>query len=153
MRNPLVKSFFVISLIISSSFALLAQPNKLTINDVFNLELASDPQISPDGKQIIYVRQFADIMADKRCSNLWIINFDGSDNRPITTGNFNDTNPRWSPDGKQILYVSNRDGSSQIYRRWMDSGQTAKLTNLTQSPAGVSWSPDGKWLSFTMLVP
>jgi dipeptidyl aminopeptidase/acylaminoacyl peptidase len=131
----------------------LAQSNKLTVNDVFNLELVSEPQISPDGKQIIYVRQFADIMADKRCSNLWIINFDGSDNRPITTGNFNDTNPRWSPDGRQIIYVSNRDGSSQIYRRWMDSGQTAKLTNLTQSPAGVSWSPDGKWLSFTMLVP
>ncbi len=136
-----------------SSTSAWAQSDKLTINDVFNLELTSDPQLSPDGKQVLYVRQFADIMADKRCSNLWIVNFDGSDNRPLTTGNFNDSNPRWSPDGKQILYISNRDGAPQIYRRWMDAGQTAKLTNLTQAPAGVSWSPDGKWLSFTMLVP
>ena len=135
------------------SAAALAQSQRLTVNDVFNLELATDPQISPDGKQVVYVRQFADIMADKRCSNLWIINFDGSENRPLTTGNFNDTNPRWSPDGKQIIYVSNRDGSAQIYRRWMDSGQTAKLTNLTQAPVGLAWSPDGKWLSFTMHVP
>ncbi len=153
MCSPIIKSFFVISLIVICSFSLFAQTNKLTINDIFHLELAADPQISPDGKQIIYVRQFADIMTDKRYSNLWIINFDGSDNRPITTGNFNDTNPRWSPDGKQLLYVSSRDGAAQIYRRWMDSGQTAKLTNLTQVPAGVTWSPDGKWLSFTMLVP
>ena len=153
MRSLITKSLFALTLVIVSSSSLFAQANKLTINDVFNLELVSDPQISPDGKQIIYVRQFADIMTDRRCSNLWIINFDGSDNRPLTTGNFNDANPRWSPDGKQILYVSTRDGSPQIYRRWMDSGQTAKLTNLTQAPAGVSWSPDGKWLSFTMLVP
>ncbi len=148
---------FSVLLAVFLTSAAWAQSQRLTVNDVFNLELAADPQISPDGKQVIYVRQFADIMADKRCSNLWIVNFDGSENRPLTTGNFNDTNPRWSPDGKQIIYVSNRDQGSgstpQIYRRWMDSGQTAKLTNLTQSPAGVAWSPDGKWLSFTMHVP
>lgn len=127
--------------------------NRLTVQDIFNLETVSDPQISPDGKRIIYVRQFADIMSDKRCSNLWIVNFDGSDHRPLTTGNFNDASPRWSADGKQIIYISNRDGSPQIYRRWMDTGETAKLTNLTQAPSGVALSPDGKWISFTMHVP
>src|SRR5262245_41267109 len=134
-----------------------AQSSKLTINDIFNLEVVSDPQISPDGRRVIYVRQFADIMSDKRCSNLWIVNIDGSDHRPLTTGNSSDTSPRWSPDGKQIIYISSRDqaagGSSQIYRRWMDTGETAKLTNLTQSPGGIAWSPDGKWISFVMLVP
>jgi len=83
----------------------------LGILDVFNLQLATNPQISPDGKRIVYVRQFSDIMADQRHSNLWIINADGSDHRPITTGNFNDSSPRWSPDGRQLLYISNRDGS------------------------------------------
>src|SRR6185369_4696060 len=111
--------------------------NRLTVNDIFNLELATDPQISPDGKRVVYVRQFADIMTDKRCSNLWIINVDGTDHRPLTTGNFSDTAPRWSPDGSQLVYISNRDGAAQLYRRWMDSGQTAKLTNLTQAPSGV----------------
>jgi acylaminoacyl-peptidase len=139
-----------------SSVSAQSTPNRLTIQDIFNLETVSDPQISPDGKRIVYVRQFADIMTDKRCSNLWIINFDGTDHRSLTTGNFNDTSPRWSPDGKQIIYISNRDqppGSPpQIYRRWMDTGETAKLTNLTQPPAGIAISPDGKWISFAMHV-
>ena len=125
----------------------------LGILDVFNLQLATDPQISPDGKRIVYVRQFSDIMADQRHSNLWIIDADGSDHRPITTGNFNDSSPRWSPDGTQLLYISNRDGSPQIYRRWLDNGQTAKVTNLTSAPFGIGWSPDGKWISFTAHVP
>ncbi|MBK7600047.1 MAG: S9 family peptidase [Acidobacteria bacterium] len=149
MRRFICLIVFAVSLVLVAN----AQTNKLTINDVFNMELATDPQISPDGGRIIYVRQFADIMTDRRCSNLWMINFDGTNNRPLTTGNFSDTNPRWSPDGSQVIYMSNRDGSSQIYRRWMDSGQTAKITNLTQAPSGLNWSPDGKWISFTMLVP
>ena len=153
MRRPITITLIILSLIVVAQ----AQSNKLTVNDIFNLELAADPQISPDGKRIIYVRQFADIMSDRRCSNLWIVNFDGTDHRPLTTGNFNDTSPRWSPDGTQIIYTSNRDqgpgGTPQIYRRWMDSGQTAKLTNLTQAPSGIAWSPDGKLISFTMLVP
>ncbi|MBK9709596.1 MAG: S9 family peptidase [Acidobacteria bacterium] len=149
MRRFICLIVFAVSLVLVAN----AQTNKLTINDVFNMELATDPQISPDGGRIIYVRQFADIMTDRRCSNLWMINFDGTNNRPLTTGNFSDTNPRWSPDGSQVIYMSNRDGSSQIYRRWMDSGQTAKITNLTQAPGGLNWSPDGKWISFTMLVP
>jgi acylaminoacyl-peptidase len=120
--------------------------------DLFDLRLATDPQIAPDGKRIVYVLQFSDIMKDKRHSNLWIVSTDGSDHRPLTTGYFNDTSPRWSPDGSQLVYVSNRDGSPQIYRRWLDTGQTARLTNLPSAPAGLAWSPDGKWIAFTAHV-
>ena len=74
--------------------------NRFTPGDVFQLELASDPQISPDGSRIVYVRQFADIMNDRNYSNLWIVGFDGSAHRPVTTGNATDTSPRWSPDGE-----------------------------------------------------
>jgi dipeptidyl aminopeptidase/acylaminoacyl peptidase len=125
----------------------------LAIEDVFNIQLATDPQISPDGKRIVYVRQFSDIMTDKRHSNLWIVSADGRDHRPLTTGNHNDTSPRWSADGSQVAYLSDRDGGPQIYRRWMDSGQTAKLTNLATAPSGIAWSPDGKWISFTAHLP
>lgn len=158
--NRLAFKFQLCALLLSALFASVSgqsTPNRLTIQDIFNLETVSDPQISPDGKRIVYARQFADIMTDKRCSNLWIINFDGTDHRPLTTGNFNDTSPRWSPDGKQIIYISNRDQTSgsppQIYRRWMDTGETAELTNLTEAPVGIALSPDGKWISFTMHVP
>src|SRR5437016_13501844 len=97
--------------------------DRLTALDVFNIQLAVDPQISPDSKRVVYVRQFADIMTDRRYSNLWIVNTDGTEHRALTTGNFVETSPRWSRDGTQLAYVSNRDGSAQIYRRWMDSGQ------------------------------
>ncbi len=129
-----------------------APSDRLAIEDIFNLELASDPQISPDGTRVVYVRQFADIMKDQRRSNLWMVSFDGKDHRPLTTGNFSDNSPRWSPDGTQIAYISDRDGSPQIYRHWMDSGQTAKLSSLTSDPSGIAWSPDAKWISFTALV-
>jgi dipeptidyl aminopeptidase/acylaminoacyl peptidase len=154
MRAAIVVCFVAFSALLASSPARAdAAAKNLTVQDVFNLQLATDPQISPDGRRIVYVRQFSDIMADKRHSNLWIINVDGTNHRPLTTGNFNDSSPRWSHDGTQIIYTSNRDGGSQIYRRWMDSGQTAKLTNVTADPAGIAWSPDDRWISFTMFVP
>ena len=81
-------------------------PNRFRPIEMFDLETASDPQISPDGTKVVFVRNFSDIMKDRKRSNLWIINYDGSDLRPLTDGNDNDTSPRWSPDGKCLLYVS-----------------------------------------------
>jgi len=121
--------------------------------DVFQLEYVSDPQISKDGNFVIFVRNFKDIMKDGNRSNLWITNYDGSNMHPITTGNQNDYSPRWSPDGKRLLYLSTKGGSSQMYLRWLANGAEAKISNLTQSPSGLSWSPDGKWIAFTMNVP
>ena len=126
--------------------------HKLTAMDEFQIQLPTDPQISPDGKKIVYVRRFADPMTDKRYANLWIINSDGTDHRPLTTGNRNDTSPRWSPDGNRLAYLSDADGKQQIYIRWMDTGQTARITNIEQAPDSISWSPDGKMLSFSALV-
>ncbi len=121
--------------------------------DVFGLEYVSAPQISPDGARIVYVRNSMDIMKDKGRSNLWIVNFDGTDHRPLTSGTASAASPRWSPDSKRLLYVSSVDEKSQILVRWMDTGETATLTQVTHSPSGVRWSPDGQWIAFSMLVP
>lgn len=120
--------------------------------DVFELEFAADPQISPDGRRVVYVRNFMDIMTDKQRGNLWIINTDGSGHRPLTTGNRNDSSPRWSPSGDRLIYLSNADDSTQIYCRWIDTGETAKLTNLTAAPTELVWSPDGRSIAFSMLL-
>jgi acylaminoacyl-peptidase len=127
--------------------------HRLTAMDEFQLQIPTDPQISPDGKKIVYVRRFADPMTDKRYSNLWIINTDGTDHRPLTTGNRSDAFPRWSPDGNRLAYLSDADGKQQLYIRWMDTGQTARITNLEQAPEAIAWSPDGKMISFSALVP
>ena len=83
---------FAIAAVLSFTFpgtieAQDSSAQKLTAMDEFQLQLPTDPQISPDGKKIVYVRRFADPMTDKRYSNLWIINTDGTDHRPLTTGN------------------------------------------------------------------
>jgi len=126
--------------------------HKLTAMDEFQLQAATDPQISPDGKKIVYVRRFADPMTDRRYSNLWIINADGAEHRPLTTGNRNDTSPRWSPDGTRVAYLSEVEEKAQIFVRWMDTGQTARITNLTQAPEAIVWSPDGRMISYSALV-
>ena len=113
--------------------------------DVFALEFAADPQISPDGSQVVYVRNSMDIMRDRRRSELWIVNVDGSGHRRLGEGG----SPRWSPDGTRIAYTA----GGQIHLRWMDTGETATLTQLTESPGGIRWSPDGRRIAFNMLVP
>ena len=69
----------------------------------------SSPQISPKGDKILFLRNFKDIMTDKNLSNLWVVNFDGSDMMPITTGNHNASSPKWSNSGKMFTYKSNEE--------------------------------------------
>jgi len=150
----------IVAILVTATLTLVPSPvllaqeasHRLTAMDEFQLQLPTDPQISPDGKRIVYVRRFADPMTDKRYSNLWIINTDGTDHRPLTTGNRGDISPRWSPDGLRLAYLSDADGKQQIYVRWMDTGQTARITNLEQAPDAIAWSRDGKMLSFSALV-
>src|SRR6185295_1480754 len=128
-------------------------PGALQPMDVFQLQWADSPEISPDGKTVVYERCWFDVMKDRKRANLWMIGSDGRDNRPLTTGPANDGSAAWSPDGKRLAWVAAEDGKSQIFVRWMASADSAAITHLTQSPRGLSWSPDGRWIAFTMRVP
>lgn len=141
-------------LVFLSTSVLSQEKSDLQLLDIFDYEYVSDPQISPDGSKVIYVRNFKDIMTDKNLSNLWIVNADGSQNRPITSGNQNDMNPRWSKDGKKIIFLSNKhDDKMKLYLMWLDSRDTFPLTNTKNTPGDISWSNDGENLVFTMFVP
>ncbi len=81
--------------------------DRFELMDVFELEWASDPQISPDGDRVVYVRNSFDVMTDRRISDLWIIGADGSNHRARTSLPGAEAYPLWSPDGSRILYLSN----------------------------------------------
>ncbi|MXZ27358.1 MAG: S9 family peptidase [Gammaproteobacteria bacterium] len=121
--------------------------------DVFSLAYASDPQVSPDGSFVVYTRNFMDIMEDRRRSNLWRIDVDGDNARPLTTGAVNDRGARIAPDNDRVAYLSSDGRGTQIFVRWMSSGETLQVTRLDRAPRNLAWSPDGRWLAFALLVP
>lgn len=120
--------------------------------DVFDLELATDPQLSPDERWIVYVRGFADRMTDRRYSNLWLRATTGKEHRPLTSGSFSDTGPVFSPDGTRLAFVSNRDGSPQVWMLWLDNEKMARISNLPAAPSNLVFSPDGSQIAFSMQV-
>ncbi|MAV37065.1 MAG: peptidase S9 family protein [Planctomycetaceae bacterium] len=132
-----------------------AEPRPLELSDVLQLEYASDPRIAPDGKRVAYVRNYMDAIDDRRRSDLWVVDADGSQHRPLTSAHRRVTSPRWSPDGSRVAYLSRGDDEHspvQIHCLWLSTGTSARLTQLPSNPDHLSWSPDGRWLAFTMHV-
>ena len=153
--SPLMqKTLLAASLMFVSAQAINAEENfsRFEPMDVFDLEWASDPRVSPDGETIVYVRKSNDIMKDRERSNLWQVSADGTNHRPLYSGLNSIRSPRWSPNGEKLAFISNDTGSQQIHVRWFDNGDTAVISQLQASPSNLSWSPDGKWLAFTMNV-
>lgn len=149
MHRIAVCLVFALSLVGS---ALAADLRPFEPMDVFELERAADPRISPDGTRIAFLRTGFDVMTDRSRSELWIVDADGSNLRPLVTDDV--SSPRWSPDGSRLAFVgSDEHGNGQIHVLWLDSGRTARLTRVTESPGDLSWSPDGNRLAFSMLVP
>jgi len=121
--------------------------------DLFNLEVATDPQISPDGRTIAYVRKSNDIMTDKARSTIWLVDVASGQQRPLLAGSGSYSSPRWSPDGTRLAYVAAEGGNPQLFVRWMASGESARITGLPDSPDSLAWSRDGARIAYSMFVP
>lgn len=123
----------------------------LTVGRYLDFETVSDPQPSPDGSQVIFTRRFVDKLKDRFETALWIMNPDGSKLRFLAKG----SNPVWSPDGTRIAYLADGEPSGQqIHVKYMDAeGSVTQIARVQKSPGGPRWSPDGKWIGFTMFVP
>ena len=149
---PKLNFFIVFTILLSINIIYSQSNNKFRPIDIFSLEYVSNPKISPDGKKVLYVRNFKDIMTDKNHSNIWIIDFDGKNNTPLTTGNKNDFDPTWSNSGDKFTYKSNSDDTVQLYLYVLGQKSNQKLTNLQNSVSSVDWSEDDKYLVFTSFV-
>lgn len=136
-----------------STSPLRAQARPLAPVDLFALQYAGDPQISPDGQWIAYVRKWSDITTDRRYSNISLVRADGTQGHALTSGAFTETSPRWSPDGSRLLYVSNRGGKPQLYVHTMASRTDVALTNDDRAPSAPAWSADGRQVAYLALVP
>ncbi len=127
----------------------------ITIDDLFNIKLVSDPQLSPDGKTIAFVLTTPDLPGDKYTTHIWLVPSNGSaPARQFTFGDGKDRSPRWSPDGKSIAFVSDRDKEKkdQLYLIAIAGGEAKRLTDTALKPSAPVWSPDGKLIVYTSKV-
>src|SRR5215203_3201229 len=131
-----------------------AQKRVITEKDLFSFIWIADPQISPDGSQVAFVRVSADEKSDQYETAVWIVKSDGSEPARRLSGGTRDNSPRWSPDGSRLAFVraAEKDGKiqpPQIYVMAMAGGEGRPVTDIARGAGGPQWAPDGKSIAFT----
>ncbi|CUS49425.1 MAG: family S09 peptidase [Idiomarinaceae bacterium HL-53] len=147
------RQFYFLMMALTVSFlsagASVAALPPLQLDDVFEIEFVTDPQASPNGEQILFVRNWMDRNTDRRRSTLWTVDADGEGLQAMTDVQLNAHSPRWSPQGDRVAFIAN----GQVHMLWLETGRVSQITHLQQSPSAVSWSPNGEWLAFSMFTP
>ena len=132
-----------------------AERRPIRDTDLLDLVWASDPQISPDGSAIAFVRVVADRRRDAYASSIWIAPVDGGAPRAMTTGT-RDTTPRWSADGGRLAFLRPVDTGGrqvpQVFALDLGGGEPAQLTRLAEGVTTFAWAPDGRRLAVSATV-
>jgi dipeptidyl aminopeptidase/acylaminoacyl peptidase len=149
MRSRLLLVFVTITLFVCPA---LAQKRNITDKDLFNFVWAADPQISPDGARVAFVRVTVNARKDGYDTAIWSVAPATGESHQLTAGP-RDSSPRWSPDGKYLCFVRvpEKDGRPdlpQLFMLAMAGGDSFQFTTVARGAGGPQWSPDGKMISF-----
>ena len=127
-----------------------SEKRPISAEDLYALQLISEPQISPDGRHVVYTQQRVDQKTEKKYTNLWVVSVEGGQPQQFTYGDQTDRAPQWSPDGSAIAFISNRrdEKQAQLYVIPFNGGEARPLTELKGQIGPFRWSPDGTRLVF-----
>jgi len=139
-------------LIMSLSATIFAQTHPFSIHDMLAMDRISEPQVSPDGKWVVFTLRKTDLAANRGRTDLWLVGIDGANPRQLTVNPASDFSPQWARDGKSIWFMSTRSGSAQIWRMPVDGGEPEQKTSLPIDVGGFLLSPDGSRLAVTLEV-
>ena len=149
-----VNSRRVVALIVAAvslqGLALAQTRRAMSPVDLIEIPRVIDAQLSPNGRQVLYIVDRPDWKANRRVGHIWRINADGSAAMQLTYGERGETSPRWSPDGGRIAFLARRGESeeTQIFLLENDGGEARQLTRHAASVSNVQWAPDGKTIYF-----
>jgi dipeptidyl aminopeptidase/acylaminoacyl peptidase len=151
--RPRFRHLVVATTIAAGAIGLQAQsPRPMGIVDLLNIPRLADPQLSPDGRDVVFTRSLSDWKSGRRITHLWRARVGGSgDPIQLTNGAESETSPRWSPDGKTIAFTAKRGDNefAQIHLLPIDGGEARQLTTHASAVSDITWAPDGSALYFS----
>src|SRR5437867_3424223 len=141
---------------VAAALAAGAQARRpMTLVDMLEVPQISDPQLSPDGRQVAFVESRADWKANNRVSHIWRVNLDGSGVVQMTNGPRGESSPRWSADGSRIAFIGRRaaeaggsEESAQVFTILNSGGEAQQLSKHATAVSSIEWSADGTAVYF-----
>src|SRR5262245_26789887 len=151
-----IRASLVPVLLACLSLSLGAQEKRpMTFVDSLELPTIQGPQLSSDGRQILFVIEKSDWKSNRRVGHIYRVNADGTGQLQLTFGERGESSPRWARDGHAIAFTARRDSDSnnQIYLLDASGGEARRITNHPTAPENLTWSPDGRTIFFTASDP
>lgn len=151
MLRKKIALFTIVFLTLQSISTSQTPKRNLRPGDICRQQSTGDAQISPDGKWVVYTITSIDSAKDKRNTDIWMMNWEGTETVQLTNSPDGESNPNWSPDGKYISFIANRNGgNSRVYLLNRLGGEAIKLTDVKGDLNDYVWSPDGKKILLTL---